>query len=322
VLTHLTQTLTTFITNLYMTTGLAGIIIAMAIESCCIPLPSELVMPIAGILIAQGKLLPGTNPIIAVLIVAVVGSIGCLIGSTVAYWIGYAGGRPLLLKYGRYVLISQHDSDRADYFFYRWGNITTFFSRLLPVIRTYISLPAGIAKMPFWKFCLYTLLGSLPWCFVLAYIGTVIGDNLGALSPVFHYLDIIILAIIVILLALFIWRGIKNRRAEQAAPASNQGDSAQAQQNWRQQFPPQPQQQSQGWNAPSAPFTQPPQQQGWGQSPMQQPLSPQQPQPPLQLPDWAKPPIQPSTQFRQTPQQPIKPWYPQQGENDQAARKN
>jgi membrane protein DedA with SNARE-associated domain len=336
VLTQLTQTLTNLITNLYVTTGLVGIIIAMAIESCCIPLPSELVMPLAGIMITQGKLLPGMNPIVAVLIVAVVGSIGCLLGSTVAYWIGYAGGRPLLLKYGRYVLISQHDSDRADYFFHRWGSITTFFSRLLPVIRTYISLPAGIAKMPFWKFCMYTLLGSLPWCFVLAYIGTIIGNNLGVLSPVFHYLDIIILVALVLLVVLFIWRHIKNDREARTAQESNQRSTSQeeaqqpvsSQQAWRQPSTPfQPQQQQpqfQQWqqqqnppstpftsqqqqqNPPSTPFTSQQQQQGWGQ---------QLQQPPPQLPDWATPPAQ----FRQPP---LQTWMPQQDENDQTARRN
>ena len=119
-LTHLTDTLTNLITNLYVTTGLLGIIVAMSIESCRIPLPSEIVMPLAGIMIANGKLLHGTNTFVALLLVALAGAVGCLIGSIVAYGIGYSGGRPLMLKYGRYVLISQHDADRADAFFKRW----------------------------------------------------------------------------------------------------------------------------------------------------------------------------------------------------------
>ena len=150
-LAHLTDSLITLITNLYVSTGLLGIIIAMAIESCCIPLPSEIVMPIAGIMLASGKLLPGTSLGLGLVLVALAGAVGCLIGSIVAYAIGYSGGRPLMLKYGRYVLISQHDADKADAFFQRWGSATAFFSRLLPVVRTYISLPAGIAKMPFAK---------------------------------------------------------------------------------------------------------------------------------------------------------------------------
>src|SRR5260370_38792784 len=136
----------------------------MAIESCCIPLPSEIVMRLAGVMFVSGKLLPGSNSLVGLILIALAGAVGCLIGSIAAYGIGYAGGRPLMLKYGRYLLISQHDADKADHFFQKWGSATAFFSRLLPVVRTYISLPAGIAKMPFAKFCLYTFLGSFPWC--------------------------------------------------------------------------------------------------------------------------------------------------------------
>jgi membrane protein DedA with SNARE-associated domain len=219
-LAHLTDTLIQLITNLYVATGLLGILLAMAIESCGIPLPSEVVMPVAGILVASGKLLQGVNPVVALLLVALAGTVGCLIGSIVAYGIGSAGGRPLLLKYGRSVLISQHDADRADRFFQRWGSATTFFSRLLPVVRTYISLPAGISNMPFGKFCVYTLLGSFPWCLLLAYIGTVIGENLSRLSPIFHSLEAVILLAVVVLVGLYIWRHIRNdRRARRAHEA-------------------------------------------------------------------------------------------------------
>ncbi|MBV9230570.1 MAG: DedA family protein, partial [Chloroflexi bacterium] len=151
-LAHLTDTLTLLITNLYISTGLLGIALAMAIESCCIPLPSEVVMPLAGIMIASGKILNGISTPLSLLLVALAGASGCLLGSMAAYAIGFKGGRPLMLKYGRYVLISQHDADKADAFFQRWGSATAFFSRLLPVVRTYISLPAGISKMPFVKF--------------------------------------------------------------------------------------------------------------------------------------------------------------------------
>ena len=126
-LTHITDSLTQWITNLYAITGLFGIVVAMAIESCCIPLPSEIVMPLAGVMIAQGTVLPGTDSLLAIFLVALTGAIGCLIGSTVAYGIGYKGGRPLMLKYGRYVLISQHDADKADAFFQRSGSATASF---------------------------------------------------------------------------------------------------------------------------------------------------------------------------------------------------
>jgi membrane protein DedA with SNARE-associated domain len=306
-LTNLTNTITLFIQHLYMTMGLAGIVLAMAIESCCIPLPSEIVMPLAGIMIYNGTILKGTNPWIALLMVAVTGAIGCLIGSIVAYFIGYKGGRPLMLKYGRYVLISQHDADKADRFFQRWGSATTFFSRLLPVVRTYISLPAGIAKMPFAKFCVFTVLGSLPWCFVLAFAGYKIGSLQNSLGSVFHGLDIVIVVLFVLLVALYIWRHIRNdQKAREALAASQAASTIQASQqnSWMQT----PAQQGQSWNQPQSQSWNSAQGQGysgqqgypqqsqqqwgqgqfqsqqvWGQpqqSPQQpQPLQPQSPQP-------------------------------------------
>jgi membrane protein DedA with SNARE-associated domain len=200
----------------------------MAIESCCIPLPSEVVMPVAGIMIAQGTILRGVNPLLAIFLVALAGAIGCLIGSIVAYWIGYKGGRPFILKYGRYLLISQHDADKADAFFLRWGSATAFFSRLLPVIRTYISLPAGITKMPFIRFCIYSFLGSLPWCFALAYVGYVLGDQVNKqLGVILHSLDAVILVGLVILAVLYIWRHIRNDRVARAAHAEKEADAQQ-----------------------------------------------------------------------------------------------
>jgi membrane protein DedA with SNARE-associated domain len=277
-LAHLTDTITTLITNLYATAGLAGIVLAMAIESCCIPLPSEIVMPLAGVMLAEGKLLTGVNSWSSLVLVALAGATGCLIGSIAAYGIGYAGGRPLMLKYGRYVLISQHDADKADRFFQRWGSATAFFSRLLPVVRTYISLPAGIAKMPFVKFCIFTFLGSFPWCLLLAYVGTVVGHNLSTLGPIFHTFDVFIIVALVILVALYIWRHIRNdrkARAEHAAAALQQQQVPQ-QNGWMQQPQPQPRGQQQ-WGQPQQPSQwgqpQQPQQQEWGrvQSPPQQP---------------------------------------------------
>src|SRR2546421_3379871 len=204
---------------MYVTLGLAGIVVAMALESCCIPLPSEIVMPLAGVMFVEGKLLAGVNFWLGLVLIALAGAIGCLIGSTAAYGIGYTGGRPLMLKYGRYVLISQHDADLADRFFQRWGSATAFFSRLLPVVRTYISLPAGISKMPFVKFAVYSFLGSFPWCLLLAYVGTILGNNLDRLSPIFHSLDVVIVVALVILIALYIWRHIRNDRKARAAHA-------------------------------------------------------------------------------------------------------
>lgn len=287
-LADLTHTITTFITSLYSTAGLAGIVLAMAIESCCIPLPSEIVMPLAGGMLYQlynQKIASflGVNPAMPIwvnlVLVALAGAVGCLIGSLVAYGIGYSGGRPLLLKYGRYVLISQYDADKADFFFQRWGSPTTFFSRLLPVVRTYISLPAGIAKMPLVRFSVFTFLGSFPWCLILAYVGyelTKLGQNLSSssLASAFHGLDVVIIVAFVALVALYIRRHIRNdrkARAEHAATAAAQQQQASEQQDgWMQ-----PSQQQQ-WGQPQQPSQwgqskQP----SWGQGQSQQPQQPQ-----------------------------------------------
>jgi len=286
-LAHLTDTLTIFITNMYVTLGLAGIVIAMALESCCIPLPSEIVMPLAGVMFVEGKLLAGVNFWLGLVLIALAGAIGCLIGSTAAYGIGYTGGRPLMLKYGRYVLISQHDADMADRFFQKWGGATAFFSRLMPIVRTYISLPAGITKMPFIKFCVYTFLGSFPWCFLLSYVGTVVGNNLAVLTPIFRSFEVVIIIALVILLVLYIWRHILNdrkARAEQATAVQQQQTPQEnqrmhqpqwGQQQWgqsQQQFP-----QGQPQQAPQYGETQRPSQQEWVQvqSPQQPPWPPQ-----------------------------------------------
>lgn len=159
---------------------------------------------------------------------AVAGALGCLLGAVVAYGIGYVGGRPLLLKYGKYVLISQHDADKADHFFQRWGAPTAFFSRLLPVVRTYISLPAGMARMPFGRFCVYTFLGSLPWCLLLAFLGYQLGKNYETISGPLHYLDGVIVVAVVVLLVLYVWRHIRNDRRARAEHAETKPGTAPA----------------------------------------------------------------------------------------------
>ena len=301
-LAHLTDTLTTFITNMYVTLGLAGIVVAMALESCCIPLPSEIVMPLAGVMFVEGKLLAGVNFWLGLVLIALAGAIGCLIGSTAAYGIGYTGGRPLMLKYGRYVLISQHDADMADRFFQKWGGATAFFSRLMPIVRTYISLPAGITKMPFIKFCVYTFLGSFPWCFLLAYVGTVVGNNLSALTPIFRSFEVVIIIALVILLVLYIWRHILNDRKARAEQATAVQQQQTPQENQRMQQP--------QWG-----------QQQWGQSqqqfPQGQPMQPQQQwEQPQQAPQWGETqrPSQQEWVQVQSPQQP--PWPPQGANNN------
>lgn len=206
------QVLLTAIQHWYVATGYFGILLAMAIESCCIPLPSEIVMPLAGYMVYKGiTTLTGPLNLVGV---TIAGTLGCVLGSAIAYWIGASGGRELLLRYGKYVLISQRDSDRADRWFAKYGSPVAFFSRLLPVIRTYISLPAGIARMNFGKFLLYTLLGSLPWTFALAYLGVAFGPTFDAtiskMSTVFHGLDVVVIVLVVAAVAYYIYRHVKH----------------------------------------------------------------------------------------------------------------
>ena len=158
-----------FINSIVVATGYAGITLLMAIESACIPLPSELIMPFAGYLVYTGAM--------KLVWAATAGAIGCNLGSLVAYEIGCYGGRPLVVRYGRWILMGHRELDWADRFFLRWGDMAVFIARLLPVIRTFIALPAGIARMPRGKFHIYTFLGSWPWCFVLAYFGMKLGEN-------------------------------------------------------------------------------------------------------------------------------------------------
>jgi membrane protein DedA with SNARE-associated domain len=206
-----------FIQTLYNHLSYAGIVLAMAIESCCIPLPSELIMPLAGAVtvpaVAQSL---GITHTFTLLGVTLAGAIGCVLGSIVAYWIGATGGRDLLLRYGKYILISRRDADRADAFFARYGDIAILISRVLPVVRTFISLPAGIARMNFPRFVLFTFLGSLPWCFVLALIGQNLGKNWKNVGTVLHDFDYLIVAIVVVLVALYVWRHIRADRMERA----------------------------------------------------------------------------------------------------------
>jgi membrane protein DedA with SNARE-associated domain len=161
--------------------GYGGIVLLMAIESACIPLPSEVTMPFSGYLVATGRFDLNT--------VALAGAIGCLAGSYLAYYVGASGGRWFLERYGRFVLIAPHELETADRFFARWGSAAVFFSRLLPVVRTFIALPAGVAHMRLLPFTIYTLLGSYIWCLGLAYAGMQLGRHWDALSPYFHRFD-------------------------------------------------------------------------------------------------------------------------------------
>jgi membrane protein DedA with SNARE-associated domain len=201
-----------FIIGVISASGYWGVALLMAIESACIPLPSEVIMPFAGYLVHTGKL--------NLLLVATAGAIGCNLGSAVAYWIGAWGGRPLVERFGRYVLMDRHDLDRVTHYFERFGGITVFVARLLPVVRTFIALPAGIAKMPQLRFHVYTFLGSWPWCFVLAYVGAKLGDSWETdprFKAAFHRFHLVVLVVLVAGFAWFVWSHWRNRSQAEAA---------------------------------------------------------------------------------------------------------
>jgi membrane protein DedA with SNARE-associated domain len=187
-------------------TGYGGLVILMAIESACIPLPSELIMPFAGYLVYEGSM--------KLFWVATAGAIGCNVGSLVAYEIGFYGGRPLVEKYGRWILLSRRELNWADHFFQRWGYLAVFIARLLPVVRTFIALPAGVARMPRGRFHLYTFLGSWPWCFALAWFGRKLGENWRSLGKYFHQFDGVIAALFAVAIIWFIWSHWQNRIRE------------------------------------------------------------------------------------------------------------
>jgi membrane protein DedA with SNARE-associated domain len=192
--------------------GYSGIVLLMAIESACIPLPSEIIMPFSGYLVSTGQM--------NLWLVGLAGAAGCVLGSLVAYWVGSKGGRPLIEKYGRYVLVSSHDLDLADRWFANYGEIIVFVSRLLPAIRTFIAFPAGVARMNLKRFVIYTFAGSLPWCLGLAYVGQKLGEKWNqddTLKTWFHRFDFVIGIVVVLLAAWWIWRHIKHLRKEKQA---------------------------------------------------------------------------------------------------------
>jgi membrane protein DedA with SNARE-associated domain len=203
------ELLSAFIVATISTLGYAGIVLLMAIESACIPLPSEIIMPFSGYLVYTGRF--------NLWLVSFAGAFGCVVGSLVAYWVGMFGGRPLIEKYGKYVLISRHDLDLADRWFGRFGEAIVFASRLLPVIRTFIAFPAGVARMNLKKFVIYTFAGSLPWCLGLAYVGQKLGEQWNKdprLKTLFHRFDFAIGILLVVAVALWVWRHIRHVRSE------------------------------------------------------------------------------------------------------------
>ncbi|MBI4049479.1 MAG: DedA family protein [Candidatus Doudnabacteria bacterium] len=201
--TDLILTITNFITQTINQLGYTGVALLMAIESAAIPLPSEIIMPFSGFLVESGRFtLWGLS---------LAGAIGSVLGSVITYALGYYGGRPLIIKYGRFVFISEHDLDLTEKFFRRFGKLSTFFGRILPIVRTFISIPAGIGKVPLGPFIFYTFIGSFIWSYFLAWLGMKLGENWQELESYFRKFDAVIVIVIVIVIVWWIRRHLRDR---------------------------------------------------------------------------------------------------------------
>ncbi len=203
----LLEALAVFTTGAISKLGYGGVMALMAIESACIPLPSEIIMPFAGYLVYLGRFsLHGA---------ALAGAVGCIVGSIPAYYLGLYGGRPLIERYGRYVLLSRHELELAARLFARHGQWVVLAARLLPVVRTFIAFPAGVARMNMTKFVVYTFVGSYPWCYGLAWVGMRLGerwDKDPRLKAAFHRFDLAIALLLAAGVAWFVWHKVKTAR--------------------------------------------------------------------------------------------------------------
>jgi membrane protein DedA with SNARE-associated domain len=219
-LAFIDQIVIPFLNSLYGAAGYLGVLIAMAIESAMIPLPSELILPYAGFLVSDpSKIEPLTRGPWAFWVVVIVATIGNTIGSLIAYAIGAWGGRPFLERWGRYLLIRPHELELAERFFHRYGSATAFFSRLLPIVRTFISFPAGVARMPLGRFIVYSTAGAFIWSTLLVYAGTVLGARWTDIRRALQPFDLLIAIVVVVLVVGFIWLrlgrpGLPGRRRE------------------------------------------------------------------------------------------------------------
>lgn len=201
--------LATFTIGVISGGGYLGIVLLMAIESACIPLPSEIIMPFAGYLVSTGRF--------DLYLAATAGAIGCNLGSIVAYEVGKRGGRPMAERWGRYLLIGPGELDAADRFFARWGNLAVLVGRLLPVIRSFIAFPAGVARMRLVPFHVYTFIGSWPWCFGLAWVGMKLGDQWNSdprIKAAFHRADAVIGVLLVAAVAWYVWHRVRGLKGE------------------------------------------------------------------------------------------------------------
>ena len=205
-LEHILGWLAGWTTAIITAMGYPGIALLMALGSACIPLPSEIVMPFAGYLVAQG-----TFGLVAA---ATAGAIGSSIGSTLAYAVGRRGGRPLIETYGRYVFINLHDLDRADRFFARFGSAAVLIGQMIPIIRSFIAFPAGIVRMPFPRFIAFAIAGAWPWSFLLTWLGMKLGAAWNSdprVKAAFHSFDVVIVIMVVAGAGWYLWRKVRSR---------------------------------------------------------------------------------------------------------------
>jgi membrane protein DedA with SNARE-associated domain len=194
--------------------GYWGVALLMAIESANIPLPSEMILPYAGYLVQQGQM--------NIHLAALAGAIGCVLGSLPSYWLGYVGGRPWLQKYGKWLLLSEHDLEKAERWTAKFGDWTFFLCRMLPVVRTFISFPAGVFKAPLTPFLALTFVGSLVWSYALVWVGIKFGENLEAFKHIWHKFDAAIAVVLVVLGVWYVWSHTKQFRVKPTATTDKQ----------------------------------------------------------------------------------------------------
>ncbi len=186
--------------------GYAAVVLLMAIQSACIPIPSEVIMPLAGYALAHTQM--------QLVLLATVASLASNLGSIPAYWVGAKGGRPMVERYGSWLLLSRRDLDRVDHFFARYGSITVLIGRMLPIVRTFIAFPAGVARMNQARFHVYTFIGSWPWCYVLAWVGMRLGasfDSDPRFKAVYHRFHLGVEVLLLAAIVWFLWTHWKNR---------------------------------------------------------------------------------------------------------------
>jgi membrane protein DedA with SNARE-associated domain len=207
------QQIVEFLTRVLQSIGWPGVVVIMALESANIPIPSEVTMPLAGWMLVQAR---GLSALSAVWQGGLFGALGCTIGSALSYALGAWGGRPLLQRYGRWIMVSEEDLANADKWFARWGDWAAFISRLLPIVRTFISFPAGIAKIKVGRFLVFTFIGSFIWCGLLALGGFYLGSNWETLRNIMRPFDIPIAIVILAGVAYYVYRHIQHGKRRTA----------------------------------------------------------------------------------------------------------